>query len=145
VLRAEPRFARTIDQLWRRSPTFRRQVARLAASGLLVTIEWCRTRCPGTVRAQTIVHYQDGMLAGANARIHFRPTEEPELIAHELEHVIEQLEGVDLARLASRKPGVVHVDASGGYETTRAQHVGQLAGAEYRAGVADVVCESATP
>jgi hypothetical protein len=146
VLRAEPRFEPTIKEMWRRSPTFRRQVARLAAGGLLVTIQSCLTKCPNTARAQTIMSYRHDLLAGADVRIPFRPSQEPELIAHELEHVIEQLEGVNLARLASTRTREVHVDTSGRYETVRAQHVGRLAATEYRAAVAaPSVCESATP
>ena len=49
-----------------------------------------------------------------------------ELIAHELEHVIEQLDGIDLAARAARPDtGVVAVGYRGGmFETTRAKRAG---------------------
>jgi hypothetical protein len=47
-----------------------------------------------------------------------------ELIAHELEHVLEQVDGTDLARLARHGLGGV-ADREWGYETARAQSVGQ--------------------
>jgi hypothetical protein len=135
VLRAESFFEPTIDQMWQRSPTFRRQVTRLVASGLIVTIQKCWTQCPLSLRAQTTVEYQHGVLARANIQIQLRPSELPELIAHELEHVIEQLDGVDLVRLASRGSPFVTVEQSGHYETARADHIGRTVAAEYRAGV----------
>ena len=54
----------------------------------------------------------------------FQDTEE--LIAHELEHIIEQLDGVDLAaRAALPHTGVTEVgDAGGMFETTRAKRMG---------------------
>jgi hypothetical protein len=45
-----------------------------------------------------------------------------ELIAHELEHVIEQLDDVELA--ASERHGV-HETRAGVFETTRATHIGR--------------------
>jgi hypothetical protein len=146
VLRAPSHLERTIEQMWVRSPTFRRQVDRLAADRLLVTIDSCGSECPSTLRAQTLLTFRHGALAGANVRIRFRPHEEPELIAHELEHVIEQLDGVDLPRLASQGNPVVHIDQSGRYETVRADHMGRMAAAEYRAGVeVPFACERTTP
>jgi hypothetical protein len=53
-----------------------------------------------------------------------------ELVAHELEHVIEQMEGVKLADLA--RSGAAYRDASGTFETHRAMLTGQLAAAEVR-------------
>jgi hypothetical protein len=146
VLRAERHFERTIEELWHRSPTFRRQVARLTAGSLLVTIEPCWTHCPSTVRAQTTVEYQHGVPARATVQIQGRPSETAELIAHELEHVIEQLDGVDLARLASRGNPVVQLDQNGHYETGRAQYIGRIAAVEYRTGAEMAfTCERTTP
>ena len=138
VLHVDANLAPTIVELWRTSPTFHRQVARLAATGVVVSIERCRTRteCPSSVRASTTMSFQDDVLARANVRILFPSVDAPELIAHELEHVIERLDGVDLARFGDRGPRVVRVDERGHYETARAQHMGRLAAAEYRAGSA---------
>jgi hypothetical protein len=58
-----------------------------------------------------------------------------ELIAHELEHVIEQLDGIDLHALASRPATGVHVCADGAFETTRAVKVGRAVAGEVRRAV----------
>lgn len=59
-----------------------------------------------------------------------------ELIAHELEHVIEQIEGVDLKALAAA--GVEAVQRpSGSFETKRAQRAGVAAAAEAAAAAAE--------
>jgi len=52
-----------------------------------------------------------------------------EFIAHELEHVLEQLDGTDLARLARQGLDGV-VEGEGAYETARARSVGRLVARE---------------
>jgi hypothetical protein len=52
-----------------------------------------------------------------------------ELVVHEFEHVIEQLEGVDMQRL-SRVSGSGVSRLHGGYESARAQAAGRAADAE---------------
>ena len=52
-----------------------------------------------------------------------------ELIAHELEHVLEQVDGTDLARLARQGLDGV-VEWGGAYETARARSVGRLVARE---------------
>jgi hypothetical protein len=52
-----------------------------------------------------------------------------EFIAHELEHVLEQLDGMDLGRLARQGLDGV-VDGEGAYETARARSVGRLVARE---------------
>ena len=53
-------------------------------------------------------------------------THNVELIAHELEHVIEQLDGVDLAAKLRRPNSGVYATGDSGnlFETTRAKRVG---------------------
>jgi hypothetical protein len=51
-----------------------------------------------------------------------------ELLAHELEHVLEQIEGIDLAELG-RRGGAWRI-ATGVYETARAQQAGVTAARE---------------
>ena len=51
-----------------------------------------------------------------------QPARYVEAIAHELEHVLEQVEGTDLARLARQRVDGV-VDLGGQDETARAQSV----------------------
>jgi hypothetical protein len=118
----------------RRSPTFRRQCARIAhASDLVVQLEW--RPAPATsidVRAETRITRKGGRVT---AIVRLRSVDDPvELIAHEIEHIIEQLDGVDLhARAAVTDSGV---RLRGGkqpmFETTRATRVGLAVAAEMR-------------
>ena len=52
-----------------------------------------------------------------------------ESMAHELEHVLEHLDGTDLPRLARQRVNGV-VRSGGQYETARAQWVGRRVAAE---------------
>jgi hypothetical protein len=54
-----------------------------------------------------------------------------ELIGHELEHVIEQLDGVDLAGTARRAPTTVWLSGRDSFETVRAIQTGQLVAGEF--------------
>jgi hypothetical protein len=114
-----------VSALLAKSPTFRRQWDIINASRLV------------RVRVLSIIGLQDESLARARGQVSryafgsMRATIEipiaadvTELLPHELEHVIEQLEGLDLAGLAQRgEQGVVEV-RRGMYETARARAAG---------------------
>jgi hypothetical protein len=146
VVRPALQFERTVQDMWQRSPTFRRQVARLSGAALIVTIDTCGGDCLASVRGQTTMTFAHGAVIRAHARIRSSIVEVPELIAHELEHVIEQLDGVDLARLARQGNHVIRTDARGPYETARANSIGRAVASEYRTGGGlPVACERRTP
>ena len=114
----EPGLAPIVRTTLEHSPTFRQQCRILEASpGITATLR-VSTRTPGaTDRAfATMRRTPSGDI---EAVIEIRITEDlTELLGHELEHVIEQSDGVDLPQLASagqarRLPG-------GAFETTRA-------------------------
>ena len=82
--------------MWQDSPTFRRQCHRLQAERTLTVV--VRADLPRTdVRAITSIQRQGGNLVRAEVVL-FSLREASELIAHEIEHVIEQLDGVVLKR-----------------------------------------------
>lgn len=118
----------------RASPTFRRQCARLAgAPDLIVTVD--NTQMPGArpYVASTRIHRRsDGHLV---AEVHIGPGgNREELLAHEFEHIIEQLDGIDLAALAKRRGTGVHlVPNAAEFETDRAVIVGRQVASEMRA------------
>jgi hypothetical protein len=58
-----------------------------------------------------------------------------ELVAHELEHVIEQLDRIDLPSKAALPDSGVHSLAGNMFETTRATRVGLKVAQEVRASV----------
>ena len=57
-----------------------------------------------------------------------------ELLAHEVEHIIEQLDGIDLAAKATVARSGVWSCADGTFETSRAVRVGTLVASEVRGG-----------
>jgi hypothetical protein len=118
----------------RDSPTFRRQCRRIAnATRMTVVLEWFRPTGDVHLRARTMLSTTPEGLQ--HARVGIRPIENVvELIAHEIEHVIEQLDKVDLRTLAA-------VPASGvrgcgcrdqTFETIRAIRAGRAAAEEVR-------------
>lgn len=116
-----------------RSPTFRRQCLRVAGNSRLTI----RLHPPGPfwtrgARALTRFDRAGGALV-AEIRLS-RFDDEVELIAHEIEHVIEQLDEVDLSSLAELPNTGVHqaLSAEKTFETSRAAQVGLRVAREVR-------------
>jgi len=126
-------YRELIESMLERSPTFRRQCVRLAnAPAVTIQVQTLHPHAPGSARARTdIVRGEGGRI---EATVFIRPLYDPaELIGHELEHIIEQIDGVDL-RLRSALPGTgVHVCVDGSFETIRAVRTGVLVSKETRA------------
>ena len=122
-------LGRVIQRIYDRSPTFRSQCARIAgASNLRVRVH-IDTRIPRVCRALTVVKRQGFEI---RADVHLPPgTDYSELIGHEFEHLLEQIEGLDLRRLARvRGSGVWSVEREM-FESVRAQDAGKVVAAEY--------------
>ena len=118
----------TIRWALEHSPTFRQQCRALAAAPRLrarVVISF--PPAIGALRARTsITETRSGVLT---ARIEILSVLDlTELIAHEFEHVLEQLDGVDLRALAHA--GDAHQLADGAFETARAITAGQQVAGE---------------
>ncbi|MEO8481649.1 MAG: hypothetical protein ABI634_05515 [Acidobacteriota bacterium] len=119
-----------VDQLLAQSSTLRRQCAAIAAAGprtrLTIVVappdlRGCRARATFSWRAS----------GALDVRIEVPFTYDfPELIAHELEHVVEQIEGLDLRQLAARQSTGVEEVAAGTFETRRARNAGRAAALE---------------
>jgi len=125
-------FRPFVESMVQRSATFRRQCLRIAKATLLtVRVVAYQDQGGGRSRARTEVRISGGRMV---AIVNIRPLENvAELIAHELEHVIEQLDGVDLrARSALAGTGVWYCD-DGSFETTRAVRMGRAVAAEVSA------------
>ena len=122
-LAAASAFQPFLDRMWRSSPTFNRQCRRLvAAQHLRVVLRLEEPQRRPSFYARTVLERQDGVLVAAN--VFLSPTPGAvELIAHEVEHVLEQLDGVDLkAQVGS---GNVWKREDGAFETRRATEVGR--------------------
>lgn len=121
-------LARVLRRIYDRSPTFRAQCERIAsADNLRVTVR-IDTRIPSRCRAFTIVHRRGYAI---RAQVHLPPSSSlTELVGHEFEHLIEQIEGLDLKRLARVKGSGVHEGEGRVFETDRAQAVGRRVAGE---------------
>jgi hypothetical protein len=123
-----------VESMLRDSPTFRRQCVRIAAAhGLTVHLSIGSAPMSSGVRAITRMRRSGTGHLTADVNIGFRENAQ-ELIAHEFEHIIEQLDGVDLAaRAALANTGVTLIGhTTDRFETTRAQRAGLKVVAELR-------------
>jgi hypothetical protein len=129
-----PPFLRGVVDSMRTSPTFRRQCVRIAnAPRTMVVLGWFQPQDTERIRARTVLSITPEGTRFAMVAI--RPADDQvELIAHELEHVLEQLDEVDLPALASvPTSGVRRCDCGKEtFETIRAVRAGLLAAAEVR-------------
>jgi hypothetical protein len=119
-----------LSRMWKQSRTFRRQCGRIdAVARLMVRVYIGATFSQSGGRAATYIH---GGSTGLKAEVYVasRTTDLIELIAHEFEHIIEQLDGLDLPRLARLAPVTVWATRDRGFETQRATETGRLVAAE---------------
>jgi hypothetical protein len=117
-----------VELAWRHSAAFGDQCRKLAATGARMMVRSVSSR--EMWRAQTrIQRMRDGAII---ARAVVRPSHKSvELISHELEHLLEYLEGVDFLMEAHR--GGSRVSLKGGaYETRRALEAGRRVAREVR-------------
>jgi hypothetical protein len=117
-----PAFTEIVGEMLERSPTFRAQWETLVtARRVRIAVRFdLRSR---SYRARSILsRHEYGLIS---AVVELPPFgDHVELIAHEVEHIIEQLEGVELRRLASDPSAGVH-NLHYAYETERAYQVGR--------------------
>lgn len=134
-IRVDARLVDVVRGMLRVSPTFRDQMQRLGRARHLqvhVTLKTDLRAVPLTSgRAQTVIsRYQYGRIK-AEVRL-WSWVQVQELIAHELEHVREYVEGARYAVLASKRDGHVWMLSSGHFETARAIEVGEQVARESR-------------
>jgi hypothetical protein len=125
-----PSLRATFEQMLVRSPTFRSLVDTIASTKALGIAIACE---PGSTQGHAyaqIRRYHSGVIT---AVVKIQSLQDSiELIAHELEHVREAIEGVPLSRLArGRRDGAW--EGRHGYETQRAIDLGRRVKAEFHA------------
>jgi hypothetical protein len=133
-LEVDPTYRPLLEWMLERSPTFRRQCLRVAGSSAL-TVRLYPSGSFWTRGARAITQFVRGAGGGMDAEIYLtRLDDEVELIAHEIEHVIEQLDEVDLSSLAELPDTGVHQTLSAGatFETSRAAQTGLRVAREVR-------------
>jgi hypothetical protein len=115
------------------SPTFRAQCQRIADAEVRVVIEvgfpWEFDRKINAL--STLVRDDGGRLAFVRVRLSHGGSWSV-LIPHELEHVVEQLDGVNLAAIAAERNGKAWRVNGRAYETRRAHDAGHAVDREYR-------------
>lgn len=127
-IQIEPGLVPLVRHTLAYSPRFREQCRILAATSRLRARIAMGTRQPGLPnRARAVVQHSVSGAVLADIVIK-DPADASELLAHELEHVIEQLDGVDL-RYAAKK-GQAHRLDDGAFETARAISAGQQVAGE---------------
>ena len=123
-------YQAAIVTMLERSPMFRRQCLRLAAAPDLAVVVRISHPNNGGPRARTQIRRVGSQL---NASVEINPYGDfMELLAHELEHIIEQLDGIDLAVKAAVARSGVRQCGDGTFETSRAVRVGTLVALEAR-------------
>jgi hypothetical protein len=113
-----------LEDVLRRSPTFRRQVQELhRAPRVRMAISYGNLSIWHLLRAEsTMYRYEFGAMM-VDTRL-YTLKDIVEVIAHEMEHVCEQIEGVDVKALShKRNSGVYNTGAH--YETLRAVLAGR--------------------
>ena len=118
----------------RRSPTFRAQCARIAQAPQLRIVVQRSIGAPPRAALTHLARQGDRLEADVEIGL---LGDVVLLIAHEFEHIIEQLDGVNLVAMADRSGTGVRLDpTTGQFETERAVAIGQLVAREVSRAVA---------
>lgn len=117
-------FRPTVELMWRASPTFRGQCARLAGKPRLrVVVRIDSSRSLPAARAHTEISRVHGTVTHADIVVS-DARNAVELIAHEVEHVIEQIDGLRVEAVCDSNRG------AGAGESCRAIEAGRRVAAE---------------
>jgi hypothetical protein len=124
-----------VDGMLRSSPTFRSQCSRIGRATQLHIVVQRSVFAPPQSAFTTLVRHSGGRIdAGVEVGV---LGDVVLLIAHEFEHIIEQLDDVDLAAMAGRPGTGVRTDPrTGQFETERAIAIGQRVAREVSRAVA---------
>jgi hypothetical protein len=113
-----------LEEVLRRSPTFRQQVQKLrGAPHVRMVIRYGDVSSWHVLRAEsTVLRYEWGAMQ-VDTRL-YTARDVIEVIAHELEHVCEQIDGVDVRQLSQRRHSGVYANGQL-FETQRAIMIGR--------------------
>jgi hypothetical protein len=134
-----PSLHRVVTAGWEHSATFRAQCRRLAEAHAIVMLSAFTLPRSRPANARISVYSDGSVLARVDVPLNARTLE---LVAHELEHVLEQVDGVNLAmqaalsRSLTSRSGMVVRLPGGEFETRRAIEAGLRVAAEFRSATA---------
>jgi hypothetical protein len=127
-------YRNLVDVMLRRSATFRRQCLRISAEPrVLVSVDVSPRSFGAGIRAMT--QFRRSLDGRLTADVHLSTADdEVELLSHELEHVIEQLDQIDLSSKAAQSDSGVRrtVLDTALFETKRATRTGLKVAQEMR-------------
>lgn len=131
-LHVAPMYRELVESMADHSPTFHGQLVRIATAPRVTVHVEIVQHIIGARAMTRMVRQIDGLTARIEVA---RFDNVVELIAHELEHVIEQIEEVDLAAGAGLSDTGIYSVATNGlvFETVRARRVGIIVAQEVRA------------
>ena len=119
-----------LDEMWRGSATFRRQWTRLASARVRVTVTFDKPTSGPPAQARI------SRVGGLRVEISLPLVDRRavEYLAHEIEHVLEFLDEIDLAAAAAQRiHGVTESGRFAAFETSRAIAIGRLVAGEVTA------------
>jgi hypothetical protein len=121
---------RVLARIYRGSATFRAQCDRIGSADTLSVNVRLDTAIPSSYQAFTMICRRGHAL---RADVHLPATTAiAEMVGHEFEHILEQLDGLNLRMLAHVRGSGVRESSFDVYETTRAQRAGRIVAAESR-------------
>jgi len=124
----KPTLLGAMENAWPRSATLRHQCEVLAQARAVVMLEWGKTDSQSRALSQIRLD-KDGVVV---AVVSVPPVSDAAaLVGHELQHVIETIQGLDFAA-ESKKPGSGVWRAFGGFETQAAIDAGVQIAKELR-------------
>ena len=128
-MQVNPMLVQIVTTLLAASPSFAAQCAQIAGARFVrVTINpvmSSSTTSRGSARTAMRRFSAGALIAIVEMPVPLTMAEYAELFGHELEHVIEQIDGVDLQAITDAREGATRL-AGGAYETVRARRAGRL-------------------
>lgn len=125
----QPELRAAVAQLWEGSPTFRAQCRKIGEHRryrVAMVLEPSLT-LNRSYRAQCLLRAYSSGFVVARVMLPTRHRGVSELIPHELEHVIEHIDGIDVRREAKKSGADIYDVGGGRIETLRALRVGRQA------------------
>lgn len=130
-LSAEAPLLDLVAEIGRRSRTFQRQCVLIDRTrGLIVRLREAGPRGDRPYVARTVIRRHEFGAITASIEL-YAPQDPAEIVAHEFEHLIEQIEGVNLRLMSLVAWSGVRVTTDGSYETERAVMAGRQVAREY--------------
>ena len=126
-IQVAPVLARVFEEILAASPTFADQCERIGAATYVhvrvMPVMAGSTTSRGTARTTMRRFSSRALLASVTIPVPLTTNEYAEFFGHEFEHIIEQIDRVDLEALTRARAGASRLP-DGSYETTRARKMG---------------------